>query len=318
MPNIDYTATCFPRSLGSMLHGTHTIEVSWNDIVWAAISVGKTSLTDMFAHSHHSVDEILYRAYMIWANLWEADGRIYRSPAYDKLDPTEKGAISYFLGMTVAKLFSWRLFSAPWMVHLDRLVDYHDVGLLGRSRPDLAGLDVSRRWLVVEGKGRSGNYSQATMDQAKKQVRQIRDIAGKVPHLKVGVQSYFSPCLFVTLVDPEEPLADSISIELSEDDVVSAYYGRFDRLRESPQRTRDIAGSAHNLVDFDAIGVSVGIANDAEARLSRKQEEQNVSAWQDTPSAEQPWKYTAYEDGIAIGLDSRWSSAAMRKTPRDR
>jgi hypothetical protein len=47
----------------------------------------------------------------VWANLREeANAWIVRSDAFLGLDPSEKCAISYFLGLTVAKLLAERLF----------------------------------------------------------------------------------------------------------------------------------------------------------------------------------------------------------------
>lgn len=70
------------------------------------MSVGKRGLDDMLVHDAHSVNEMRFRAYAVMANFWEQHGRVVRSPVYNDFDPTEKGSISYFSGMTLAKLFS--------------------------------------------------------------------------------------------------------------------------------------------------------------------------------------------------------------------
>lgn len=53
----------------------------------------------------------IWRLTIVWANLREeANAWIVRSDAFLGLNPSEKCAISYFLGLTVAKLLAERLF----------------------------------------------------------------------------------------------------------------------------------------------------------------------------------------------------------------
>src|SRR2546425_10519701 len=104
------------------LQGSHELAVEWHDIIWAAVSVGKTGLDDLLAFGPYSLDEIRFRIFLVRANLWEDRNHVQQTPAYVNLDPTEKGAISYFLGMALGKLLMFRLLDTPWMVHLSKLV----------------------------------------------------------------------------------------------------------------------------------------------------------------------------------------------------
>jgi hypothetical protein len=98
---------------------------------------------------------------MICANvLTQWGGYVARSDAFKDLDPLEKAAVTYFLGLAVAKLLAARLLSVPWLVHLDRVVHTLGIRLSGRSRPDLIGYGHSRGWIVVEAKGRSSKLPQ--------------------------------------------------------------------------------------------------------------------------------------------------------------
>jgi hypothetical protein len=55
--------------------------------------------------------------------------------------------VSYFLGLTMCKLFAAKLLDTPWLRHLDIYGDRYRVLLTGRSRPDLFGLSTtSREW----------------------------------------------------------------------------------------------------------------------------------------------------------------------------
>jgi hypothetical protein len=99
MPLINYVAEDFPEPFAAV-NGTNTLNVSWPFLVWSAISVGRAHLFDLFQYGQYSILEMIYRATMVWANLREdASGTIVRSEAYIGLDPSEKGAISYFFGL---------------------------------------------------------------------------------------------------------------------------------------------------------------------------------------------------------------------------
>ncbi len=323
MPRIPYSARDFPPSLAKSLTASTSIDVSWHEVVWAAISVGKRGIDDMLAHDAHSIDEMSFRMFLIYANLWESGDRFRRSPAYDDLDPTEKGSISYFLGMAIAKLFASRLFGAHWMVHLDRLVNYHSVGLTGRSRPDLAGQDVAGRWLLFEGKGRTGVFSQRAMDQAKEQVQQVRAIDGSRPYLRVGVQTFFEPMMTTALVDPDTSREDSVALDIGIERLRAAYYRRFIRAREESQREIKIGGRSYRVFDQLSNGVSIGIASGAEelaadGRFRRFVDDEQQFSGFDKGLEDNKRTYHAFPDGLAVGLDERWSKESMAEKPFDR
>lgn len=322
MPTITYTASDFPSGSLPSLTGTHQINVTWHELVWSAVSVGKRGLDDMLAHDIHSIDEILFRAYSIWANLHEINGQIHRSPSYDDLDPTEKGAISYFHGMAIAKLISSRLFQAHWMTHLDRLVDYSAIGLAGRSRPDLAGVDVKGRWIVVESKGRSLGFSNAALQKAKEQVRQVHSIDSVPPYFRVGIQSFFAPNLSAYIIDPEKPTHDSVKLTIGHKRLAKEYYKRFLRVGDLKTREQQIKGRHHSFIDLTSIGVSVGVSDKIEQfiEFGKLHSLETVEYFEQDESKKSDKRitYVAFPDGIAIGLDERWSKSAMERKPADR
>jgi hypothetical protein len=227
MPIIHYSASRFPASMALTLRGSKALKVSWSDIMWASISVGKTGLEDLLAHGSYSLDEMRFRIFLVRANLWERDDLILRSPAYDSLDPSEKGAISYFLGMAMGKLAAWKLLGTPWMVHLAKLTDVSASGLAGRSRPDLAGEDTSGRWVICEAKGRSGPYDRDALKKAKNQVRQIRSINGLTPHIRMAMETYFDDGMRLRLIDPDDPTPESVDLKIKKIDFRTTYYRPF-------------------------------------------------------------------------------------------
>ena len=89
-----------------------TVPVSWHDLVWAAVTVGRRSQFDVFRFGFSSRMEVVWRAALLRANLELSQparrsrgGRGFApSPAFWALDGSEKGAVTYFMGLALAKL----------------------------------------------------------------------------------------------------------------------------------------------------------------------------------------------------------------------
>ena len=139
--DIRYTSEDFPPAYGV---SSGTISLNWSDLLWAAITIGRPNVTYVFQHGDASVHEALFRVFMIKTALGQvgARRRFQRTAAFKALDPTEKGAVSYFLGMAVCKLFASRVLDTPWLLHLDvfgnqlsaaRKADDHGQTLSGRT-----------------------------------------------------------------------------------------------------------------------------------------------------------------------------------------
>jgi len=120
-----------------------------------------------------------------------AGRRLLRTDAAKTLDPTEKGAVSYFLGMALCKLFSARLLKAPWLLHLDVFRPELDVHLTGRSRPDLVGQTNDNKWVAFESKGRLSAPNSEAKTKAKDQATRVVAINGKTPSYHVGGIAFF-------------------------------------------------------------------------------------------------------------------------------
>jgi hypothetical protein len=91
--------------------------VTWAQLVWAAITAGKAA-GDEYAYGIYSALERLHRASMIRAYLMQTPSNfIARTMPYQMSDPSEKTSISFYLGMTLAKLFAEVLFDVPRMLH---------------------------------------------------------------------------------------------------------------------------------------------------------------------------------------------------------
>ena len=118
MPDIAYVATNFGRHWGPALSGSGSLTVSWQELVWAAITVGKPGVAYLLAHGWHSVSDIVVRAHTVYANLQQNLNEFEKSSLYEESDPSEKRATSYFVGMMMAKIVALRLLNTPRLFHL--------------------------------------------------------------------------------------------------------------------------------------------------------------------------------------------------------
>lgn len=192
MPVIPYRATNFSGAF-AQLNGNAQINVTWAQLVWAAITVGKAA-GDEYAYGIYSALERLHRASMMRAYLREASsGHLLRTIPYEASDPSEKTSISFYLGLTLAKLFGDVLFAVPRMLHVAVYAQNYQIAPgQGASRPDLIGLSANDDWFVFEAKGRSNGFDSEALGTAKDQAEQITSIDNVTPLCRIASQSFFS------------------------------------------------------------------------------------------------------------------------------
>lgn len=203
---ISYESDSFPP--GSIANGGGTLAVTWDDILWAAVTVGRPNRHYVFQHGTASMYEALFRWSLVRMAIEQsghAAFRLRRTAAFMSLDPTEKGAVSYFLGMTFCKLFSAKLLDAPWLLHLDVFRDSLNASWLGRSRPDLIGQVTNQNtWHAFESKGRASVPDLVTKTKAKAQAQRLISVNGIACTLHIGAISFFrNDALHFYWRDPE-------------------------------------------------------------------------------------------------------------------
>jgi|LULL01.1.fsa_nt_gb hypothetical protein len=101
-----------------------------------------------------------------------------RTTSYDRLDQSEKSAVSFFLGMAQAQLSCHQLLNVSSLVHIDTYL--RAIGKPSKkSRPDLLGYDwLTGTAVVVEAKGRTHGYSDKLVNDAKAQAMKLPALAG--------------------------------------------------------------------------------------------------------------------------------------------
>ena len=169
MLRISYETEAFPPE--TVPNGTDELSVTWDDILWAAVTVGRPNRHYVFRHGVSSQYEALFRWSLVRMALEQSRPsgyRLRRTNAAKTLDPTEKGAVNYFLGMTFCKLFAEKLLNTPWLLHLDVYRPWLNPLLTGRSRPDLIGMEhCTTRWHAFECKGRISPSDSAAKAKAR-------------------------------------------------------------------------------------------------------------------------------------------------------
>lgn len=195
-------------------------------LAWAAATVGIGPL-GVGALARPRL-ELTWRTAMAEANLQRVAsyGRSTwtRSTAYDRLDPSEKRAVSYFLGMTSARLSTDALLGITHLAHLDPLLKATGHSLTG-SRPDFVGYHpaLPSHCVIVEAKGRTGAFSQAALDSAKKQAKKLPSINGAGVAIAVASEAYFGDGTWTAhLEDP--PRVKTLARGFDPGLVVGSYY----------------------------------------------------------------------------------------------
>ena len=274
-------------------------------------------------------------SFLIYANLEEnLSGNIIKSSAYRNLDPSEKSAISYFMGLTSTKLICEKLLGVPWLMHLDVYKNLNPKLINGKSRPDLVGLDQRGQWLVAEAKGRTNEFERDAMSKAKKQTRCLRKVAGQFPNLRMAVQSYFGQFkpgnpLAIRLEDPEdfEPNAPDLEITLSE--YLADYYKPIIDVVDLSLGSNTNSNSLFLMANLYESDINIGIDKHIYWLLKeQKLSENNVAKiLKYVPDEAEftlldgsPEKRTVYigNDGVAVVLGESWSREEMCKPPHKR
>lgn len=228
---IQYELSCFQATSG-FTNGTGVIKVKWAELNHAAITVGRKNWDDVYFHQYHSEQETGFRHHMINAFLKCDCNQLMVSEAYRTLDPSEKGAINYFVGSILTKVFAERLFKTHWLMHLDvyKKSLYRSGGLNiatvgdSNSRPDFIGIDNLGNYNVFESKGRV-NFTNKVLNEAHDQSKKLKTINGSSPKLKVGCVSYHNERdLRMKIKDPEDYDENALHLKFQKGDFYYDYY----------------------------------------------------------------------------------------------
>ena len=253
------------------MNGDSDIDTTWDELLHAAITVGRRSWHHVLAHGRYSVFEICYRAAMLLANLRQSQGQLRKSDAYRYLDPSEKAAASYFIGLTLASLMARKRLGIHWLMHLDVYHDSLQPGLSASGRPDLVGLDAQDEWHVIEAKGRSHGLDPKVVPKAKEQTQKLLTVGGRAPILRVASVAHFSRgTLALRVEDPVGHDQDAVGSDLTENQFLRDYYDPFVALIDQKHRvgarefdisaqSQTVDGVDYLVTELSDVDLSIGL-----------------------------------------------------------
>lgn len=206
-----------PNGLTSPGNGNHRVGMA--RLVWAATTIGTTPFGPRL-HAGRAL-EVQWRSAMMRASIEPRPVHYRRSDRYARLDPSEKGAVSFFLGQAQAKVFAHDFFRVSRFVHYDAYLAYHGRSRR-RTRPDFVGFCGQHLAIAAEAKGRSQSFDDSLITNAKKQAVSLPGIAGyPTPTTYVHV-AYFDRDRWCAYL--EDPPRSRRKEEVNPADLTLAYY----------------------------------------------------------------------------------------------
>lgn len=213
------------------LNGVSPSYISRCAILRATITVGAQRFSDVFSCGYGRLLHRLGVGLSALSLLEERSEGLCSAPAYDALDLSEKGAVTYWYGMVFAKLVAESKLGVRWLAHVDRMLESGALTIASASkeRPDLAGRGMNKQWHVLEAKGRTGPYAPSLVSGAKGQAARVIAINGLPPATTSAcIASLFTRPIYVLLDDPKSDTSHSGEKWTIEDDgFFRQYYRKF-------------------------------------------------------------------------------------------
>ena len=290
---------------GPVKNGHGSIATTWPELVHAAITVGRRGWRDVLKHGRHSFLEITYRATMLRANLQRSEAYIVKTDAYHSLDRSEKAAVSYFIGLTVAGLVARRLFDVCWPMHLDVYQQSLHPHLQRSGRPDLVGSDHLGRWCVIEAKGRSNGIDGGLVARAKDQTLKLRQVCGQEPRFRIASVAFFSRggYLSLRLADPIAHHPHAVDWNFTENQFLRDYYQPYvDLLDRNIGDGATVGNADMESEDVDGMDILVAPLPDVDIQIGLARRIYDLVSLTDP-----------VRSGVNEGLDLRQS--IVRETP---
>ena len=183
------------------------------------------------------------------------------------------------------------------------------VQLLGKSEPDLVGVNALNEYVVMEAKGRTNGFLRKTLENAKMQTRQLSLINGCSPVLRVAVLSYFDPQLAIEVEDPEGLDDSRESLNFSLEMALRGYYSNF----PTNGQCMNLSGKDFMIHEFREIGVKVGLIKEVVEKLKNPNDELFPKSFDVKNLVHEGYRF--YKDGFVIAVGERWSDENMKLDP---
>jgi hypothetical protein len=263
VPFLPYETRKFTTPLNGPDQGR--LSLSLAELVWGAMTVGATPIS--MGRMSRPLIELCWRSTLVAASLEEdpASGRWGMADAYRRLDGTEKGAVSYFLGMMQAKITCQRLLRAPHLIHLDAFLAMVEQPARG-PRPDLVGVSLPSLdcAIVVEAKGRTGDKTNKVIEDAKRQLSTPGVLSTNRAVRVASIASFDSRGRWKAYLEeaqgPSQPVT-SMTVE----SLLAAYYRPLVAAQVAAGRRRTTEDDAMTMAEFPGVDLILGIPTEVVA-----------------------------------------------------
>ncbi|MDD4255317.1 MAG: hypothetical protein PHP59_08075 [Methanofollis sp.] len=210
------------------------LNCSESALLWAALTVGAPSPVAFTQNILDTPAFALQKWFAILSVVDFQNNEIKLRDSYHTLDPSEKGVLSYWTGMTFAKLAADQVLRAPWMAHA-RLMKVSGALQVTpsntKSLPDLVGYGddpvLGEGWHVIEAKGLQRTAWSSLRQQYKNQIGVVESVHGETKITKNYCITYLRSSFSVDLHDPEDVAKESIKIDVTPRGIQKFYYKPF-------------------------------------------------------------------------------------------
>jgi hypothetical protein len=161
-------------------NGNWTWSISELRLIHAVMVVGFAPMAAVFPSSS-AVQFALGKALLVSSAVDWTEPNLKTPEFYDRLDPSEKGNVSYWLGMGCARIAAHRILQVPRLQHAGALKATGALRIAngaGNRLADLVGADQNGVWHVFEAKGWTKDPGQPKLDKWKEQARTITHVNG--------------------------------------------------------------------------------------------------------------------------------------------
>jgi hypothetical protein len=259
--------------------GWRDVEFSWSELVHAAITVGRESWAHVFWFGRASSLEVVFRISLLRSSVGPggpSSTRWVASPVYGGLaagrgvmDASEKAAVSYFLGSSLACAFARRTLGVRWILHQSIYGQRFARGPLiasSRRRPDFIAFDAARGlWCQLETKGRSSSLTpkvrSSLLSSAKLQASAPLRFGGVGATVRLAsILDLDGANLRVDWQDPDESRhAEVVELEVSPASLALEYYRALSALLPADTQRLVLGGKEFAVIDLPEVDISWGV-----------------------------------------------------------
>ena len=228
-----------------LLKRDRELNVSLPALVWATVTVGAPSMSEVDLSSWPAISFALHKAFAIESIMEIENNEISLQPNYKNLDQSEKVVLSYWTGMMLTKLVSDQLLGVPYPAHvraMQKKLQLTTDPQNSRSLPDLIGQDRSKKWHVLEAKCHKKDPGSVEKETWTTQAQRVIEIDGISPTTTSYCFTILQPSkdeshFKIEWVDPEiKKDSDSFTINVDPIRLQQFYYRPFFEIFKNIER----------------------------------------------------------------------------------